>query len=642
MQARAVLLAVAVVGGGTLTACGGSTAPATPVATSIQLTPSTSTLDAVGATVQLAAVVLDQNGRSMTSVSVTWTSSSQAIATVSSSGLVTATGNGSAQVTATVGSAHAQASVAVAQIARSIAKVSGDQQTGFTSQALTSALVIQVNDRLGHGVDGIIVRFAAAAGSGSVSPSTDTTASNGRAQTTWTLGSASGAQSMSASAAQLDSATFTASAEARLGSPTISGIAPDTLVEGATATITGTNFSPTPANNSVTIDGVSATVSVATSNSLTVTVPTYSCAPTRLVTVGVQVGGQSAASSPMPLRPATMTSLVVGQETIVQDPTKFCLQFGASVGGNELYVMGLSAPAEVPGAVLPFLISTQGGASVGATVASQSKTVLPVRASFARSAMMRRPAGFGAAGPGDIWRDRARAELKLRNWEASHVPQLMKAVRKNPSRQLMHASGALVPAVGDTLTIRVPDVNATNLCTSFTSIRAVVRVVGSAGIWVEDVANPTTDSLTLSDIQSASDQFDSKIFATDTSYFGSPSDIDENGRVIIVLTWQVNKAPRILGFVFGGDLTPAAGSSCPESNGGELYYGQVPDPSNVAGTGARAKADVVAEMPQLIAHEFTHVIQMSQRFILHSGTSMTSWEMEGQATFAEELVGVLC
>src|SRR6185437_14889675 len=114
----------------------------------------------------------------------------------------------------------------------------------------------------------------------------------------------------------------------------------------------------------------------------------------------------------------------------------------------------------------------------------------------------------------------------------------------------------------------------------------------------QDVANPTMDSLTQADIQTASDEFDTRIYATDTTYFGHPSDIDGNGRVIVALTWQVNKTHRILGFVFLGDLAPV--SRCSETGGAEIYYSEVPGPDNVAQSSARTKAPVPAEMPQLI------------------------------------------
>lgn len=626
-----------------LASCGGSTAPPTPVATSVRVAPSTLSFDAIGASTQLSATVLDQNGAPMNSATPTWRSAATSVATVSGAGLVTAAGNGSTTITAAYGHVSAPASVSVAQVSTAVAKVSGDQQSGFTGQALPSNVVVQVRDRLGHGVSGASVHFVPAAGSGSVSPTSGTTGANGQAQTTWTLGAVAGPDSLTATVAQVDSATFTASASVQGNAPSITSIAPDTLVEGESATITGSNFSTTVASDIVTIDGVRATVSAATSTSLAVVVPTYGCQPVRLVAVGVQVGSQSASGAPKPLRPASMTALAVGQEVIIKDPAKFCIQLGAAAGGNDVYAMGLSAPAELPGAVLPFLIATTSGSSIGATLASRARVAAPPRVPFSRSmagnaALSARNGELRRAV--DVWGDRARAEGKLRSWEAAHLPSLVSDARQRGLLgHRVRAAGVPVPSVGDTLTIRVPDFNAPNLCTGYTTVRAVVRVLGTAGIWVEDVTNPTTDSLTLADIQSASNQFDSKIYATDTTYFGSPSDIDGNGRVIVVLSWAVNKAPRILGFVFGGDLLPAGDASCPESNGGELYYGQVPDPQNVAGTGARAKADVVAEMPQLIAHEVTHVIQLSRRLVINDGMPMASWEMEGQATLAEELVG---
>lgn len=195
-----------------------------------------------------------------------------------------------------------------------------------------------------------------------------------------------------------------------------------------------------------------------------------------------------------------------------------------------------------------------------------------------------------------------------------------------------------VPNVGDTIQYKVPN-DFANPCNSYDTVTAVVRVVGSAGIWVSDTANPTTDELTLADFQAYSDTFDTKIYAQDTLNFGAPSDIDTNGRVVIVSTISVNEIPiSAAGFVFSGDLYST--SVCAQSNGGEIYYSHVPDPNNVAGTGARSKSSVLSQMPSLIAHEFTHDIQNSRRIVLlGSNTGMATWEAEGQAMFAQELVG---
>jgi hypothetical protein len=620
-----------------LAACGGdTTSPDTPIPAAITVQPSSTTLDAIGATVSLTATVQDQHGRLMTNAPLTWRSANTAIASVSAVGVVTAVANGTTDIIATAGTVESRASITVAQAPHAFAAVSGDHQTGSPGTVLAQPLVVRVSDRLGHGVAGVAVSFRIASGGGSIDPGSAITSTTGEVQAIWTLGADTGTQQVRAAASGFDTVTFTATAET---APHIAAITPDTLVEGQPVTITGSNFNASAAGNTVTIDGVAATVTAASTTSLTATVPSFPCRPVRLVTVSIQVGGQTATSAPVPLRPAMLTSLAIGEEVVIQDPSKFCLQLPATSSGSEMYVMGLSAPAETPGAVLPFLITARGGVAPSASLVAG-----PAPASTAAALARRAPAVPRARvtvpnQAGEVWRERVRAESRLRRWEAKRLSAILARRGRSPlalPRRALAASAT--PAVGDTLTIRVPDLGATNLCTTYTTIRAVVRVIGSAGIWVQDVTNPTTDSLTLADIQAASNLFDTAIYAADTTYFGHPSDIDANGRVIIVLTWQVNKSRNILGFVFGGDLFPG-NPDCPQSNGGELYYGEVPDPLNTAGTGAREKKDVVQRMPQLIAHEFSHIVQMSQRVILHNGFPMAGWEMEGQATFAEELVG---
>lgn len=89
--------------------------PPTPVATSITVAPSSHTLASIGATVQLAATVRDQNNNTMTGQTVNWTSSNTAVATVSGNGLVTAVSNGTTQITARAGNASGTANITVAE-----------------------------------------------------------------------------------------------------------------------------------------------------------------------------------------------------------------------------------------------------------------------------------------------------------------------------------------------------------------------------------------------------------------------------------------------------------------------------------------------------------------------------------------------
>ncbi|NIR35910.1 MAG: hypothetical protein GWN07_07860, partial [Actinobacteria bacterium] len=63
--------------------------------------------------------------------------------------------------------------------------------------------------------------------------------------------------------------------------PNITSISPDPAREGFDVTITGSNFDPDPANNTVTLDGVVGTVNMATSTELNVTLPETVCLPAR-------------------------------------------------------------------------------------------------------------------------------------------------------------------------------------------------------------------------------------------------------------------------------------------------------------------------------------------------------------------------
>ncbi len=88
---------------------------AEPVPTRISVTPSTHTLEAIGATVQLTASVRDQRNNVMSGLTVTWSSGDDAVATVSEEGLVTAVSNGMVDITAQSGSLSSTATISVSE-----------------------------------------------------------------------------------------------------------------------------------------------------------------------------------------------------------------------------------------------------------------------------------------------------------------------------------------------------------------------------------------------------------------------------------------------------------------------------------------------------------------------------------------------
>ena len=96
-----------------LSPCGRDSPTRPSVPSLITITPSASILTSLGATVRLIASVQDQDGKTLSGVVVTWSSSAAEVATVSASGLVTARGNGAATVTAIYGGVQGQASMTV-------------------------------------------------------------------------------------------------------------------------------------------------------------------------------------------------------------------------------------------------------------------------------------------------------------------------------------------------------------------------------------------------------------------------------------------------------------------------------------------------------------------------------------------------
>ena len=205
-----------------LAACSDSQSPPQP--TTIVLSTSSVSFDAIGATQTVAATVNDQHGQPMSTATVAWTSSTAA-ATVapataessapSPSAVITAVLNGASTITATSGSAHATINVVTAQAAASLQKTGGDLQSGVVNAPLAAPLGVRVLDRLGVPVAGLPVTFAVTQGGGVVTQASASTGGDGIALTTWTLGKlVTQTQQATASAGTLAPVSFSATASA--------------------------------------------------------------------------------------------------------------------------------------------------------------------------------------------------------------------------------------------------------------------------------------------------------------------------------------------------------------------------------------------------------------------------------------------
>lgn len=111
------------------------------------------------------------------------------------------------------------ATITVALPASKLVLGAGDAQTGILNAPLSDSIVVRTLASDDVPVAGVIVTFAVATGGGALTALEDTSDANGNVSTKWTLGTALGAQSITATAAGLTGSPLTLTATAQAGEP---------------------------------------------------------------------------------------------------------------------------------------------------------------------------------------------------------------------------------------------------------------------------------------------------------------------------------------------------------------------------------------------------------------------------------------
>jgi alpha-tubulin suppressor-like RCC1 family protein len=122
------------------------------------------------------------------------------------------------------------------QLPAALNLVSGNGQSGTVGQALPNPLVVKLVDASGAGVPGVTMLWSAMSGGGALSAATMTTDAVGAAAVTWTLGPASGANTVSASVAgvpTIASIMFSATATPGQAAKLAFTVQPSAVVAGA-------------------------------------------------------------------------------------------------------------------------------------------------------------------------------------------------------------------------------------------------------------------------------------------------------------------------------------------------------------------------------------------------------------------------
>ena len=343
-----------------------------------------------------------------------------------------------------------------------------------------------------------------------------------------------------------------------------------------------------------------------------------------------------------PCGSVTRTAVTAGQVVTDIGATGFC---AASVPGAEYTVIAFfnsltssaTASFEVTGLGLSSAAASSSNASLALRVAFRSPTGLSL-STVPRKRDLRGEAAFRSA---------ERIEL------APRVAAAQAWYRGRGQRALRNSAP---PAVGSEMTVNT---SMSTSCSSRINHTARVAAVSNGAIILTDSTNPP-GGFSDADYASIATTFDTLVAPVDTTTFGSPTDLDGNGRVIILFTRAVNELTPsqsdtyTAGRTMTRDLFPTTALvndsrfsttrsfPCDASNVGEIFYILAPDPTGVVNGNVFTAGFVDSVAVITIAHEYQHMINYSRRMYLlglqPSQWADEIWLHEGLSHTAESLV----
>lgn len=498
---------------------------------------------------------------------------------------------------------------------------SGVVVSGPATGTLQAVPLFEVEDENGMPVEGVRLLLSSSANA-EVPDQAAVTGPDGIARVTIRLGAQPGQAAIVATVAR--NTRLSAEAEVTIGArPTISGVEPSSFAKGDTVVVSGSDWlsGEVPL---VTIGGVRARTVSSTAASVRVVVP-----PCVSVAGGAQVGVQVALGDVVttPLAQATLTNpgsaLALEPLQGVTVPATLVEQCLALGGPDAEYVIvpqyadpgELHSGEEMQPSQLGFSLITGPGAG-------------PV------TQRMRPSLSMAAATPSA----RTVFERRRREDEARLAPL---AAAAGPQPLADGAAPSLQTSAPQTRQFYV--LETLSLPERFGRVNARLRYAGDRVLVYEDVAAPA-GGFTDTDYQRLGRLFDTRLYELASATFGAPSDVDRNGRVIVLLSPLVNGlAPypdcmvtgNVHGYFWGRDLILPA---LPNSNAAEIFYAAVPDPSGESGGCPQSTSNVRESVPATFVHELQHMISYNQHVIARGGRQEADWLNEGLSHIAEELV----
>ena len=312
---------------------------------------------------------------------------------------------------------------------------------------------------------------------------------------------------------------------------------------------------------------------------------------------------------------ATLTGRVIPEADVP------CLSIPAD-GGTYLIVPQF-ATASAPLNPVSFTLSAGTPGAAVANIVSASRQAPPLSARGVDLGQMQR---------------RFEGMLRRRERDAAALARTNGAAT-GPLASRAHAD-VVPPSVGSTSTFHV--LSSFTNGSQYTTDTAVLKYSGSH-LLIYVSKNAPAGGFTDGQIAAFGNTFDLDLYTIDVATFGEPSDIDANGRVIVLLSPIINKLTNasdcstqgyIAGFFNAVDLLPTQFAG--KSNGAEIFYSLVPDPSATVSC-THTVAAVEQLTPSTFIHEFQHMISFGQHAILRNGNEEDPWLNEGLSHIAEEL-----
>ncbi len=481
-----------------------------------------------------------------------------------------------------------------------VVAIEGLWQETVVGARVAAPLAVRVQGRSGAPVAGVIVRYAVTRGDGAISDQEVRTGADGVARTELrVLGSPGDTVHVVATAGGLRSAVFRIVLQP---APAVRGIDAESIRGGDELTIRGVALHSAASPAEVLFDGLVAQILVATDSLLRVRVPP--CLTGDEVWVMVRRGGGRSLPRPVPHHPSV--------SPLALEPFGYAT---VEAGGDAACLL-------LPGEAAEYLVVAQFDAG------TEQVRDVPVRLSVGSGAQ-----NIGSTTPSSMVSGappRVRFEHTLRTREAQvDVSARMRAAQRAP---------AAVPAVGATR--RFP-VIATIDASRFDTVTTALRYRGERVLVWLDTAAVISDEW----MQPVGRWLDGELYDVGVQHFGTPSDVDGDGRVHVVLTPVVNGLTpanqcSLSGFVAGFFTAHDLFASAPNAAGADVVYGHVPDPAGQWGC-PHTLYYWGRNLPLAFVHELQHLINFNEKVLLRRGREEAVWLNEGLSHLAEELVSVV-